>query len=97
MLFFSGLVFYQHKALTYAHHGWNYNQSQQKSKNKRDYIAWKEGKFIPTERKLQQMRADGFKFPNNVQTVPPGTNIRFEDIPVKIKRAFFLPELDENK
>jgi len=88
-----GLVFYQHKALTYAHHGWNYNQSMQRGKNKRDYIAWKEGKFVPTERKLQQMRADGFKFPNNIETVPPGTNLRFEDIPVP--DLSFLPEGDD--
>ena len=73
-------MFYQHKSLHYAHHGHNFSQAQSKLKNQRDYEAWKIGKFVPTERKLQQMRADGFKFPPNVKTVPPGTNLSFDEI-----------------
>ena len=55
----------------------------QRTKNKRDYIAWKEGKFVPTKRKLQKMRADGFQFPDDVVTVSPGTSLKFEDIRVR--------------
>ena len=44
-------------------------------KNHRDYEAWKAGKFIPTPRKLQMMKEDGFVFPDNVETVPPGTDM----------------------
>jgi len=75
-----GLVFYQHKSLNYAHHGYNFSQGQSKLKNKRDYNAWKDGKFVPTERKLQQMRADGFKFPARVRTLPAGSNMSFDQM-----------------
>ena len=73
-------MFYQHKSLHYAHHGYNFSQAQSRLKNQRDYEAWKEGKFVPTERKLQQMRADGFKFPAIVKTVPSGVNLSFDEI-----------------
>ena len=43
-----------------------------KEKNARDYEAWKAGTFIPTPRKLQSMKEDGFVFPENVETVAPG-------------------------
>ena len=73
-------MFYQHKSLHYAHHGYNFSQAQSRLKNQRDYEAWKEGKFVPTERKLQQMRADGFKFPAKVKTVASGVSLSFDEI-----------------
>ena len=70
-----GLIFYQHKNLNNANHGYENVLERQKDKNSRDYEAWKEGKFIPTSRKLQSMKDDGFCFPDNVLTVPPGTDM----------------------
>ena len=65
------MVFYQHMRLHYAHHGHSFWQAQQRLKNQRDYEAWKQGEFVLTKRKLQMMRADGFKFPAEVETVQP--------------------------
>ena len=48
-----------------------------------DYIVWKEREFVPTERRLEQMKAEGFKFPNDVVTVNgPKWQIDYEDLQV---------------
>lgn len=39
-----------------------------------------DGLFVPTPRKLQLMREKGYWFPDDVMTVPPGTNLKPEDI-----------------
>ena len=70
-----GLVFYQHKNLMYPQHGYNRVCTKTKEKNERDYELWLAGKFTPTPRKLEMMRADGLQFPDNVKTVPPGTDM----------------------
>ena len=70
-----GLVFYQHKNLNHPKHGYENVVERGREKNARDYEAWKEGKFVPTPRKLQMMIEDGFVFPDNVKTVPPGTDM----------------------
>ena len=67
--FFAGLVFYQHKSMHYAHHGYAFRQNQLTLKRQRDYEDWKEGKFVPTKRQLQEMKADGLEFPDNVKTL----------------------------
>merc|ERR1719153_483206 len=65
-----GLVFYQHKNLLHRNHGFYNVQQRSKDKNARDYELWKEGKWLPTPRKLQIMGEDGFLFPENQETVP---------------------------
>lgn len=70
-----GLVFYQHKQLNYPNHGYHRVIQKSKEKNARDYEAWKSGTFIPTPRKLQSMKEDGFVFPKNIETVAPGAEM----------------------
>ena len=88
-----GLVFYQHKNLIYPQHGYQRVQEKTYEKNARDYEAWKVGKFTPTPRKLQLMKDDGFVFPDNVKTVPPGSdmNVSHDDLEVKQEGKPFLP------
>jgi len=71
-----GLVFYQHKNLHLRNHGYYNVQKRTKEKNARDYELWKEGKWLPTPRKLQIMKEDGFIFPDNQETVPPGSDMK---------------------
>ena len=70
-----GLVFYQHKQLNYPNHGYHRVIQKSREKNARDYEAWKSGTFIPTPRKLQSMKEDGFVFPKNIATVAPGAEM----------------------
>jgi hypothetical protein len=70
-----GLVFYQHKNLSFPQHGFLRVQQKSKEKNARDYEAWKAGTFTPTPRKLEMMKEDGFKFPDDVETVSPGSDM----------------------
>ena len=51
-----------------------------RQKNERDYQAWKDGLFVPTQRKLQTMIEQGFRFPENVSTIDSGQKLKFEDI-----------------
>jgi len=37
-------------------------------------------KFVPTEQKLAKMRANGFKFPARVRTLPVGSNMSFDQM-----------------
>ena len=64
-----GMVFYQHKTLNYPHHGQGNAVHTMRQKNERDYQAWKDGLFVPTQRKLQTMIEQGFRFPENVSTI----------------------------
>ena len=74
-----------------------------KKKNARDYEAWKEGKFIPTPRKLQMMIEDGFVFPENVKTVPPGSDMNqspekpdlsfLDTAPASVGKSFSIGDL----
>jgi hypothetical protein len=75
-----GMVFYQHKTLNYPHHGQGVSVVNMRQKNERDYQAWKDGLFVPTQRKLQTMMEQGFKFPDHVATIDAGTKLKFEDI-----------------
>lgn len=75
-----GLVFYQHKSLTYPNHGYERVKQKEYLKNKRDYEAWTMGAFTPTPRKLQMMKDDGFKFPDKVETVPPGSDMNVSHV-----------------
>ena len=62
-----GLVFYQHRNLDANFHGHELQSERFFLKNKRDYELWKLGKFVPSARKLQIMKDDGFVFPDNVK------------------------------
>merc|ERR1719361_1712489 len=75
-----GMVFYQHKTLNYPHHGQGNAQHTMRQKNERDYQAWKDGLFVPTQRKLQTMIEQGFRFPDNVSTIDSGQKLKFDDI-----------------
>ena len=75
-----GMVFYQHKTLNYPHHGQGNAVHTMRQKNERDYQAWKDGLFVPTQRKLQTMIEQGFRFPENVSTIDSGQKLKFEDI-----------------
>jgi len=75
-----GLVFYQHKNLHLEKHGYYNVVKRGREKNERDYELWKEGKWLPTPRKLQMMKEDGFVFPENQQTVPPGSDMKRIDV-----------------
>ena len=88
-----GLVFYQHKQLHYPHHGQGVNIVNMRQKNERDYQAWKDGLFVPTQRKLQTMIEQGFKFPKHVATIEVGTKLRFEEI--EQPDLSFLPPGDD--
>ena len=79
-----GLVFYQHRRLTFANHGkqeWDrrsYNADFQR------YERWCKGEEMLTEKRVAIMRAAGFKFPDNVATIKWGTNPKKADIPKPI-------------
>lgn len=75
-----GLVFYQHRSLNLPKHGWEECKEKALEKNLRDYEAWKEGQFVPTARKLQKMREDGFEFPEDVQTISNANDLCFDNI-----------------
>ena len=84
-------MFYQHQKLSFPQHGYHRLQQKSKEKNARDYEAWKTGNFIPTPRKLQLMREDGFIFPDNVETVPPGSEMMVSKNPALKNRSFDNP------
>lgn len=84
-------MFYQHQKLSYPQHGYYRLQQKSKEKNARDYEAWKTGNFIPTPRKLQLMKEDGFIFPENVETVPPGSEMMVSKNPALKNRSFDNP------
>merc|ERR1719233_61242 len=65
-----GLVFYQHTKLHLKNHGHSNVLRKTKERLVRDYELWKEGKWLPTNRLLKDMREDGFLFPHNQQVVP---------------------------
>ena len=70
-----GIVFYQHKNLGFPFHGYERYLVQCSEKNARDYEAWKCGTFVPTKRKLQLMKEDGYLFPDDVQILGPGQSV----------------------
>ena len=79
-----GLVFYQHRRLTYANHGkqeWDrrsYNLDFQR------YERGCKGEEMLTEKRVAIMRRAGFRFPDNVATIKWGTNPKKADIPKPI-------------
>ena len=95
LFYFPGLVFYQHKNLHHKNHGFYNVQQRSKDKNARDYELWKEGKWLPTPRKLQIMREDGFLFPENQETVPPGSDMKKIDVE-KPDLSFLNESMDSN-
>ncbi len=61
-----GLVFYQHKRLTFERHGYFMLKQKAKEKMSRDYQNHLAGKFVPTENQLIKMTEAGFQFPDKV-------------------------------
>ena len=62
-----GLVFYQHKRLVFEQHGYFMLRQKAREKMDRDYANYLEEKFVPTERQLMSMTAEGFLFPAKVK------------------------------
>lgn len=75
-----GLVFYQHRQLTFPDHGAQAWQARYREAHFQKYKEWLDGKFVPTQRRLERMKEAGFKFPKNVATVKWGTKIKLSDI-----------------
>ena len=64
-----GLVFYQHKSLHFPGHGHQEYDRKTEIREFRDYRQWLRGNFVPTSKKLSQMKKAGFVFPPGVRTV----------------------------
>ncbi len=90
-----GLVFYQHKTLNFPNHG-KEAQSKLRDINDRarrnweakverlndlDYEAWLTGDFVPTEKRLELMRAAGLPFPEEVSVVAQGSQLVLDSPP----------------
>ena len=76
-----GLVFYQHRNLTYTNHGKEEWRRRRYEEAYTKYERWANGEEILTHKRLNEMRQLGFKFPDNVATAKWGTNPKKEDIP----------------
>ena len=68
--------------MRHAQHGKSKYNAKLAAINRRDYLAWLRGEFIPTERRLEMLRTDGFPFPrgatgtrSGVRTVQPGSDL----------------------
>ena len=61
-----GLVFYQHKRLTFDRHGHFMLKQKAEEKMSRDYQNHLAGKFVPTENQLIKMTDAGYQFPDKV-------------------------------
>lgn len=56
-----GLVFYHHKNLNYPQHGATAYEGVLLEKYDRDYLAYLEGRYVPSPVKLRQMQSKGYK------------------------------------
>ena len=64
------LVLFCHKKLNEANHGYNLVKNRIKKKDAQDYAAWKNGTFIPSEKKLKSMQKNGFVFkPSDIEAI----------------------------
>ena len=79
-----GLVFYQHRRLTFANHGKQEWERRSSNADFQRYERWCKGEEMLTEKRVNIMRAAGFKFPDNVATIKWGTNPKKADIPKPI-------------
>merc|ERR1719495_2532765 len=74
-------VLYQHKNLHRRNHGFYEAQQRIKENHSRNYELWKAGKWLPTPSQLKSMQKNGFSFPENQETAPPGSKKK------KLKKA----------
>ena len=68
-----GLVFYQHRGLTYANHGKEEWDRRLQWRNFVKYDKWIKGEEILSHKRVNHMRRAGFRFPEKISTVKAGT------------------------
>jgi hypothetical protein len=88
-----GLVFYQHKNLHFPDHGAFETAKKKVARDLRDYKAWLNGTFVPTFRKVKELKEAGFEFPPNVRTVDRTQEAEPEDYFRSEKYPGFKPSM----